>query len=161
MNDYIHRFVTKITIGDDCWEWLAYADKNGYGNFWFDGKNHQSHRIAWMLTFGDIPDGMCVCHMCDNPSCVNPHHLFLGTSNDNTQDKMDKGRHVKSLGERHGNHKLNKQQVIEIKQKLKKKIKQKELAKEYKVSCGTISLIKSRKTWSWADENCDDCTYSK
>ena len=90
------RFWDKVKIAgpDECWEWQASIGKNGYGAFKFDGWMRPASRIAWLLTNGEIPDGMLVCHKCDNRKCCNLNHLFLGTHADNMQDMMNKGRYV-------------------------------------------------------------------
>jgi hypothetical protein len=91
----IHRaFWSKVALGDDreCWEWTR-KKARGYGRFDVRGWPVYAHRIAWVIAFGVIPDGLYVCHSCDNPPCVNPAHLFLGTAKDNMQDKVRKGRH--------------------------------------------------------------------
>lgn len=102
------RFQRKFQSSPDggCWEWAANKDAKGYGLLAFKGKSYRAHRLSWELTNGPIPDGMLVCHKCDNPSCVNPEHLFIGTPKDNTQDSVKKGRHVmpqKSPGYMHYN----------------------------------------------------------
>jgi HNH endonuclease len=75
-----------------CIEWTKFRLR-GYGLQKFRGKTRLAHRVAWMLANGEIPDGLCVLHRCDNPPCVNVDHLFLGTHADNVADKMAKGRH--------------------------------------------------------------------
>lgn len=93
----IKRFWEKVETSSDfstCWEWQACTIPSGYGQFWVHRKAISSHRVAWMLVKGSIPDGMVVCHACDNPRCCNPSHLFLGTNRDNTQDMIRKGRMV-------------------------------------------------------------------
>lgn len=80
---------------DDCWEWMAYKNPSGYGQTKIGGRNGKhilAHRLSWIVHYGEIKDGMHVCHKCDNPSCVNPKHLFLGTNLDNIKDRMAKGR---------------------------------------------------------------------
>ena len=94
------RFWAKVARGGsiDCWEWQGHLTPKGYGQIYtgtyIDGRRciKGAHRVAWELQRGDIPAGMQVCHICDNPSCVNPAHLFLGTQKDNMQDMSCKGR---------------------------------------------------------------------
>jgi hypothetical protein len=78
---------------DDCIEWTGSVAKNGYGRLCLNGKYILAHRLVWKMVFGAIPPGICVCHRCDNRSCINPDHLFLGTGFDNMQDMVSKGRH--------------------------------------------------------------------
>lgn len=101
----MERFWSKVRIGDGCWEWQATRLPRGYGQFQFklDGgkwRHHGAHRVAWMLERGPIPPGVQVCHRCDNPRCVRPSHLFLGTAADNVRDMDRKGRRVSPLGPR-------------------------------------------------------------
>jgi hypothetical protein len=77
---------------EGCWLWTGGLNHHGYGTIKIHGKTTRAHRLAWELTYSPIPEGMCVCHHCDNPSCVRPDHLFLGTQMDNIQDRHTKGR---------------------------------------------------------------------
>jgi hypothetical protein len=77
---------------DDCWNWKGWRDKDGYGQIKIGRKGILAHRAAYQFFTGKIPDGLLICHKCDNPSCVNPNHLFLGTQKDNIQDAVKKGR---------------------------------------------------------------------
>lgn len=92
----LDRFWSKVKVNSiyDCWEWQA-AKIRGYGLFEYKGKSRRAHRVSWEITYGDIPKGMYVLHKCDNPACVNPNHLFLGTQEDNMRDMIQKGRKVK------------------------------------------------------------------
>lgn len=83
-----------------CWLWLGSVDRDGYGHFKFGGEPGKAHRFAWEFTHGVRPTGMMVCHRCDTPGCINPQHLFLGTSADNVADRHAKSRDAR--GARHG-----------------------------------------------------------
>lgn len=100
--------VAKTESQDDCWEWTAGCQKSGYGQFSIrTGEKISAHRMAWILTNGDIPDGLCVLHSCDNPPCCNPRHLFTGTQGDNIHDMIRKGRYnaPPAYGNRNGSRK--------------------------------------------------------
>jgi len=140
----LDRYWEKVDVKgpDDCWEWLAGKHRDGYGHFRFQGNTRKSHRAAWMIENGEIPKGICVLHRCDNPGCVNPAHLFLGTHKDNSRDAAKKGRLPR--GENHCDSKLTISQVLKIRASDKR---QTALARQYNVSRRNIGLIKNRETW--------------
>ena len=126
----------------ECHIWKAAKYKNGYGVFWDGKKRNGAHRVSFSLSKGTIPEGMYVCHHCDNPSCVNPKHLFLGTPKDNSEDKFEKNR--ARVGSQHPRAKLTLEQVEKIRLASGS---QKEIAKNFGVSQSTIHTIKTGKNW--------------
>lgn len=140
---------------DQCWPWLAgcyhASGPNMYGCIWAGGKMRGAHRVSWELHFGPIPTGAQVLHHCDNPRCVNPHHLFLGTNYDNVQDKMRKGRLGPRGGESNGRSVLTKDQIVGVRRRYAaNEAYQRELAEEYGVTQATISSIVRGDRWPQA-----------
>ncbi len=141
----------------ECWPFSGgYKAKGGHGQIVIGTRGKHgtgiligSHRLAWILTNGPIPDEMCVCHKCDNPPCCNPSHLFLGTALENFDDMRRKGRaRGGSLpGEQNRNSKLNEQQVLEIREKYRSGMLQREIAEEYGVVQTAISYIVRQNGW--------------
>lgn len=135
----------------ECWEWQGAILQNvGYGQLWDNRikRNIGTHRAAWEVTNGPIPDGLHVLHRCDNRPCCNPSHLFLGTHKDNMRDKMAKGRgsHKGPRGERSGRSKLTAAQVLAIRALEGRSIRS--ISREYGVSHHSITCILQRKTWT-------------
>jgi len=117
---------------DECWQWIGSLGQNGYGNFAMDGKNIRAHKMSWLLHYGPVPAGMYVCHHCDNPSCVNPAHLFIGTPRDNYEDMWKKGRSPR---------KLTDEDVLAIYQLRAGHTDCRIIARQYGVSAGLIRSI--------------------
>lgn len=86
------RLCAKTVVVGECWVWTGTTTAGGYGRLWFVTRKDLDHRISWLLSYGDIPDGMCVLHHCDNPPCIRPEHLFIGSHADNMADMLAKGR---------------------------------------------------------------------
>lgn len=128
---------------NECWEWRGSLRSNGYGQY--GTLRLKAHRVAWQLTYGTIPK-LHVLHTCDNPKCVNPSHLYLGTDADNTRDKVGKNRQAK--GQMLPQTKLTPEIVSTIRFRYEtEKITQRQLGFEYSVCQATICLILMRKNW--------------
>ena len=151
----IDRFWKKVIISDGCWEWTGYKTKKGYGNInTGNGKMIRVHRFSWEIHNGlEIPDGLVVCHHCDNPSCVNPHHLFVGTQQENVADMISKGRNY--ILEKHTfmKSKISKEDVIKIRTEYSEGFKNGltylSLAKQYGIGETQVYRIVKRKSWEW------------
>ena len=153
----VHRdFWSHVRRQGDCLIWTKYRDPRGYGKFSVHvpgsgtpgiAENWLAHRFAWTLVHGAIPDGMCVLHACDNPSCVNPNHLWLGDRADNARDRDEKGRGGPSIrkGDDHGMAKLTAEQVFEIRAANKGG---NALAFRFGVARSTITRIRNRQNWN-------------
>lgn len=142
----VERFWSKVEKTSSCWVWTAYKDKDGYGNLTINRLPNKSHRFSYELTYGAIPKGMCVCHTCDNPSCVNPKHLWLGTFKENNRDRENKNRGADRRGEKCPTAKLGKQAILRIRS-MSPYYLQKEIAKAFGVSQSNISKVVNKKTW--------------
>ena len=139
------RFDDKwITIPETgCWWWIAAAGGKGYAAIQVDKRARGAHRVSYELHKGEIPDDMCVCHTCDNPLCVNPDHLFLGTHADNAIDRKNKGRNGNLRGDKHPNTKLSEVEMVMVKQLLADGMLHREIAELFGVSRTHISNINS------------------
>ncbi len=143
------RFEAKFEKSDTgCWNWTAGRSKAGYGQFSIAGRTQSAHRIAYQFYVGEIPEGMLICHFCDNPACVNPSHLFLGTQADNMIDCANKGR--RASGEKHWSAKLTGEQVENIRQMRSEGARNDDLARLFGVAQSAISKIAHGRSWAKA-----------
>lgn len=132
----------------ECWKWVGGKDARGYGIFRAYGFAHRAHRFSWLLHYGEFPNEMLVCHKCDNPSCVNPEHLFLGTQFDNMRDMVNKGRNANVKGNKNPRANLSDQDVMEIRRLWDDdRVSPKELSKMFGTPKSTINKIISSDTW--------------
>lgn len=146
-NTLQNRFWLNVDVGNknECWNWEGSTTKGGYGNF----ENSKAHRFSYRLHYGEFNPKLDVLHECDNPSCVNPAHLFLGSHLQNMQDMVNKGRSKR--GENCAKHKLTEKQVREIRIKSSTGMSSYDLAREYEVDPKTIRNAVNRVTWYWLE----------
>ena len=153
------RFWSAVQKTDGCWLYTGHRDPHGYGILSFGSKPHRNlraHRFSWELHQGPIPEGICVLHRCDNPSCVNPSHLFLGTQLENIADMLAKKRalfqkqpeKMRHPGSQHGNAKLTESTVLEIRNLRQAGVRQWEIAKQFGITRGNVGHIVRREAWA-------------
>lgn len=147
------RFDKAADKSGDCWLWMGAKDQRGYGFIHHDGKNRRAHCVSYELHSGPIPDGLFVCHACDNPSCVNPSHLFLGTAKDNYWDARRKGRipvicGPDNRGALNGSAKITEASVQEIRKLRSGGMKLLSIAELFGISRTQVHNIVSLKKWA-------------
>lgn len=141
--------------GDGCWLWTRSRAKSGYGTLKFQGRHEYTHRLAWRLQFGEIPDGKWVLHRCDVRNCVRGDHLFLGDVVANVRDMVEKGRHGSTVkrasrprGEAHRSARLTTASVAAIRAAAGRGETTSTIAAAHRVARSTIDAVVSKKTWS-------------
>lgn len=139
------RFWDKVHKGHGCWEWQA-STSRGYGQFWLTGRQLKAHRVAWELINGPIPDGLHVCHTCDNRLCCNVDHMFLGTAAENNLDKAIKNRASRQLGEAHPGSKLTDEHVHMIRALYARGWTQQRLANTFRCARSHVQKIVTHQT---------------
>ena len=142
----VDRFMAKVVKTEGCWNWTARKTPQGYGRISVGNVNKLAHRVAFELMVGPIGE-LHVLHRCDNPSCVNPAHLWLGTNAENVADKVAKGRVPSVVGAANPKSKLQDEDVLAIREAVARGIKQRDLAAQYGVTQTQICTIAHRKQW--------------
>jgi len=148
------RFLAKLEIltDEDCWNWQATRITDGYGHFGLRGQLYLAHRITYQMEFGTIPDGALVLHHCDNPSCCNPYHLFLGDLSANSKDMYQKGRWALKSSRRgvlNPAARLGPHEVRQIRKLRSEGMKLEDVAAMFGISFGYVGIIAKRKKWAW------------
>jgi hypothetical protein len=143
--------LSRLPLGSaaECWEWPAARTKHGYGVFTHQHKQYYAHRVAYAVFHGPIPDGMDICHTCDNPACCNLDHLWAGTPADNARDMVSKGRGKGKVfrGEDHPMSKLTADEASAIRKLADEGMNQMEIARQFGVSQSTVMGVRTRRTW--------------
>ncbi len=135
------RFETRFVRSSGCWQWTGGKDNDGYGMFWLRGTNVHASRASYEIYTAPVPRSKQVCHRCDNPGCVNPDHLFLGTQKENVQDSIRKGRRIR-------NRKIiDEKMARKIHSLIVDGLKSREISESLSVSIYIANDIRSGRTW--------------
>lgn len=145
--DVLGRFMKFVPTAspDQCWEWQSTKNRSGYGKFWLERRTAIAHRVSYELHKGAIPAGLAVRHTCDNPPCVNPAHLIVGTGKDNARDALERGKYRR--GSENGRAKLTESQVAEIRAGWMRGETQVDMARRFGVSKSAIQWVLNGRTW--------------
>lgn len=147
LKNHFFKYIIIPENDNDCMKWNGYINPSGYGKLCHNWKSYRASRLSYQIFIGKIPENMEVCHKCDNTTCVNPNHLFIGTHTDNMRDMSKKGRQNILRGEQKKLSKLKEKDIVEIRIKLKEGLTQKEIGKIYGVDATIIGDIKLNKIW--------------
>lgn len=143
----VSRFWANVTRSDEgCWIWAGSIDKNGYGEFFYHGRNRRAHELALSFTTGEKRhDSLDTCHSCDNPPCVNPGHLRFGTRQSNVDEMHERNRNI--YGSRHPSTKLTEAEVLLIRERRALGARQKDLSRDFDITEGAIVAIVHGRNW--------------
>lgn len=142
------RFWARVEKSDACWLWTGPLINAGYGKFKVESRTRSAHRFSYELRHGPIPEGMIICHTCDNPPCVNPDHLFLGTNKDNSRDMVAKNRAARLRGERANGVKLTTEDVLEIRRLRKAGVACEEVARQFSLTKAHVWRVAQGTSWA-------------
>lgn len=137
-----------------CHEWKGHRTEDGYGRLWVGDGLILAHRFGYELHIGPIPDGLLVCHTCDNPPCQNRRHWFLGSDQDNTDDKMRKGRRPRTTGERNPRARLTPADVIAIRRRYDNRETAALIAADFGITSTHVHMVGKRRAWQHLEEVC-------
>ena len=160
MTSLFEQWERHVDRSGDCWEWTASKDEKGYGYIGVpddagDFHTKKAHRITYEFFVGPIPEGMHVLHHCDNPSCVNPDHLYAGSNADNVRDREERGRSAKPpivCGRRNGNAVLTESDVIRIRERALGGESERSIADQAGVGRSTVHHVIDGTSWGWLKE---------
>ena len=145
------RLKKKILIKNECWEWQGQLNNHGYAfASWGQAEEKKKtvlHRVAYAIWIEEVPRGLCVLHKCDNPKCINPEHLYLGTKKDNTRDIKNRNRFNPARGEKCGMSKLKSEEILEIRDLREKGMTLNQISHKFDVTYENIHAICKRRTW--------------
>lgn len=144
------RILVKFRGVSGCWEWYGYITKYGYGQTTYRSKSILANRLSWMLFNGELKKELDVCHHCDNPKCINPDHLFVGTASENIQDCFNKNR-KSHKGVNHPGAKITDDDVKKILQLRRTGWTYRKLSDRFKISVGAVNCVINRRTWKHVD----------
>lgn len=147
------KFWALVNAGKGCWLWMGAADNAGYGNYRVAGRSVKAHRVAYALEHGRVPAGLTVRHGCDQPGCVRPSHLSIGTQAENVRDRTLRNRHVPALGESNGHAVLTASAVADIRSRHARGENQASIARTYGVHRTVVGRIVRRQTWRHVDSS--------
>jgi hypothetical protein len=154
MRERLYRW-SVLSDEESCWLWVGFTHPGGYGHLTISGKLHKAHRLSYEVHKSAIPDGMHVCHTCDNPSCINPDHLFLGTHDDNMKDKARKNRTAPMQGTLNPQSRLSDWMVADIIRRRRSGESGVSVAARFGISPCTVSAIVTGRNWKHMEQPTD------